>query len=285
MSSVHPGHYHCALITKVPPSIILGTSILPSSCTSKRLDIQKLTDNLSEWQTAVSSALAETATTDAQKAHQAGKLPDGIFRQEELLTALSLAHDEAYKLAGQETKAKKGIPFSNKTTLAMLRNSKTIQRALKTLQHPAAHGNTGLLLQARALCSEMDHSTPPAHEWSLLDRGTLTELLTAADQLWYKAHNKLIHQMHSSQIHQFLTLCLDRYEKGGSGEIQRFLQRTSPRDHIPRDCLRLYQSILVLPPRAEEAWLNWMGPSFRAAFSHQPQNKEWAFFVQSDRVI
>eukprot|EP00961_Rhodomonas_salina_P281069 3797297-Rhodomonas_salina.1 len=135
-----------------------GTSILPSSRTSKRLDMQKLADNLSEWQTAVSSALAESATTDAQKAHQMGQLrvPDGAFRQEELLTAFNLAHDEAYKLASQETKAKKGIPFSNKTTLAMLCNCKTIQRALKTLQHQAAHGNTGLLLQARALCAEMD---------------------------------------------------------------------------------------------------------------------------------
>eukprot|EP00961_Rhodomonas_salina_P029881 402514-Rhodomonas_salina.3 len=176
--------------------IMISVVVLYYYYLSKRLDIKKRMDNLSKWQPAVSAALADTAVTDEQKAHQEGELPDRTFPQAELLTALELAHDKAYELAGQETRGKKGIPFRNKTTRALLHHCKTLQQVLKDLKHPAAHGNTGLLLHACSICAELDQSTPPAHEWSLLDLGTLTEHLTACDRLLYKKHNKLIHQMH-----------------------------------------------------------------------------------------
>eukprot|EP00961_Rhodomonas_salina_P103694 1394781-Rhodomonas_salina.1 len=157
------------------------------------------------------------------------------------------------------------------------------------LKHPASNGGTCLLLRAQAICANIDHLTPQAHDWALLDKETLEVRLSLCDHLLYKKHNSAIHKMHSQQAPQFLSRCRDRYEKGCAGEIQRFLQRTAPRDHmwgvLPRDHLRRYRSIMTLPKPAEEAWLGWMGPHFQKAFSHLELGKEWAYFVQSDRVI
>eukprot|EP00961_Rhodomonas_salina_P039668 532863-Rhodomonas_salina.1 len=135
-------------------------------------------DNLSEWQTTVDAALSEAAVTEDQQRYQRGELPaDTWFPQQELLSALDVAHDSAYRLAGQETREKKGVAFSNKATCTLLRQRKTLQRAEKELNQANANGWTGLMLQAQSICAEVDPSTPPPYEWSLLDESTLRDHL------------------------------------------------------------------------------------------------------------
>eukprot|EP00961_Rhodomonas_salina_P063399 851892-Rhodomonas_salina.1 len=59
-------------------------------------------------------------------------------------------------------------------------------------------------------------------------------------------HKAAITTMHSEQIRDrdFLRLkrCRKKFDRGGEGEIQRFLQKTAPRSHmwgvLPRDKVR-----------------------------------------------
>eukprot|EP00961_Rhodomonas_salina_P073903 992961-Rhodomonas_salina.3 len=175
-------------------------------------------DNIAEWQTAVMAAL---------KQRKADTLRED-WEMHELVESLETEQEAAFLLAGWVTLTNAGIQLNNKTTLRMQRDRATIIKAKAEL---GREGDTQTHLQKRAweaCCANEIPNTQGWEEWKTGDIDTNLELLRKADRHMYKSHKVTITKMHSEQIRYFLALCRANMEKGGEGEIQRFLQKTAP---------------------------------------------------------
>lgn len=170
----------------------------------------------------------------------------------------------------------------------MLSDRKLLKLAIRDLSR-ATWGGTRTQQKAHAICSALDPSTIPWFEWQISSKETLLNTLQKTDRALDKKHGSAIRAMHTVAVEQFLTKCRDSFDSPGSGELQRFLQRTAPRPHmwgiLPRDKLRRYRSLMRMGRMAEQAWIRWMGPDFVQALQQVPLTPEWSYYSQGDLTL